>query len=332
MMNMHSQGGVASPAAINAGVDVAKEHLDVSCGGRHERVANDAAGWEVTCARLVEAQVDLVVLEASGGYERGLVCALQTAGLKVVVLNPRQVREFAKSMGYLAKTDKVDARVLEELADVLARRKDRDRFIKEVPDPHREALRALMQRRRQLVDIHVAEQQRLNMAHKAAKRSIMRMLKELQRQIDELDKQIDKDLDDHFSEQRKYLDSVKGVGAVTIVTVLSVLPELGHLNRRKISKLVGLAPLADDSGKRKGHRRIWGGRKEVRNVFFMATMSAVQHNPAIRAFYERLIAAGKPKMVAITACMRKLLVILNALLRDSVTWDAARAIQSQIKP
>src|SRR4030095_6452524 len=141
-MNMHSQGGVASPACVNSGVDVAKGHLDVSCGGSHERVGNDAAGWEEAGAQLVQAGVDLVVLEASGGYERGFVCALQTAGLKVVVLNPRQVRDFAKSMGQLAKTDRVDARVLEELADVLARRNGRDRLIKEMADPIRDALRA----------------------------------------------------------------------------------------------------------------------------------------------------------------------------------------------
>lgn len=316
---------------VNAGVDVAKEHLDISCGREHERVGNGAEGWEVACARLVEAQVDLVVLEASGGYERGVVCALQTAGLQVVVLNPRQARDFAKSMGRLDKTDRVDALMLEELADVLARRVDRDRFIKPMPDPAREELRALMQRRRQLVDMHVAEQLRLNTAHKAAKRSLMRMLRELKRQIEELDKEIDHHLDDHFGEQRKFLSSVKGIGPVTIVTMLAALPELGQLNRRKISKLVGVAPLANDSGKRKGYRHTWGGRKQVRNVIYMATLSAVRHNPAIRAFYERLIAAGKPKMVAIVACMRKLLVIVNALLRDSATWDPARALQSQVK-
>lgn len=316
---------------VNAGVDVAKEHLDVCCGRKHERVGNDAAGWEVLCAKLAAARVDLVVLEASGGYERGVVAALQGVGLRVVVLNPRQARDFAKSMGQLAKTDRVDALVLEELADVLARREDRERFIKEMPDPAREELRALMQRRRQLVDMHVAEQQRLHTAHKAAKRSLMRMLRELKRQIEELDTEIDHHLDDHFGEQRKYLSSVKGVGPVTIVTLLSALPELGQLDRRKISKLVGVAPLADDSGKRRGRRHTWGGRMPVRNVVYMATMSAVKHNPVIRAFYERLTAAGKPKMVAMVACMRKLLVILNALLRDSATWDPARALQSQIK-
>jgi transposase len=328
MMNLHSQGGVANPV-VNAGVDVAKGHLDACSASYEARVANDAAGWEVLAAKFTELGVDLVAVEASGGYERGLVCALQLAGLKVAVLNPRQVRDFAKAMGYLAKTDKIDARVLQQFADVLARRSDRDKFVKAMPDPVREALRALTQRRRQLVDMKVAESNRLGTAHKAAKRSIMTIMRTLQKQIDELDRQIDRDLDDHFSEQRKYLNSVKGVGAVTIVTLLSLLPELGRLNRRQIAKLVGVAPLADDSGKRHGKRTIWGGRKPVRNTLYMATMSAVQHNPAIKPFYERLLAAGKLPMVAMVACMRKLLVILNALLRDSAAWDPNRLLQSQ---
>jgi transposase len=331
MMNLHSQGGVANARVVNAGVDVAKEHLDVSCGDFQCRVSNDAAGWDVLATKCTELGVDLVALEASGGYERGVVCALQLAGLKVALLNPRQVRDFAKAIGQLAKTDQVDARVLQEFADVLGRRADRDRFVKAMAEPERDALRALAQRRRQLVDMRVAEKNRLETAHQAAKRSILKLIRALQEEIRLLDKQIDQDLDNHFGAQRKYLESVKGVGAVTIVTMLSMLPELGQLDRRQISKLVGVAPLADDSGKRQGKRSTWGGRQPVRNVLYMATSSARRFNPVIKAFYERLIAAGKPHKVALVACMRKLLVILNALLRDSASWDPDRALQSALR-
>jgi len=300
---------------------VAKEHLDASLGDETLRVANEPSGWDELIAKFKASDVDVVVIEATGGYERGLVCALQDVQLCVARVNPRQARDFAKSMGHLAKTDKVDAKCLRDLADVLARHKDRNRYITPVSQPHREQLAALMVRRRQLVDMRVAETNRLDNANARAARSIRSVLKTLDRQLQDIDHDIDAHIDEHFKHQRQLLDSVKGVGPVTTLTMLSALPELGRLDRRQISKLVGVAPLADDSGKRRGARRTWGGRSEVRAVLYMATLTATRHNPAIKAFYERLVAAGKPKKVAIVACMRKLLTILNAIVRDNAKWN-----------
>ena len=328
-MNMHPQGGVAKPdQRPNAGIDVSKQHLDACWGTEDQRLDNDQAGWDALIAKFKAANVDLVVIEATGGYERGLVCALQGAGITVARVNPRQARDFAKSMGVLAKTDRVDARILRDFADVLARHKDRPKYITPLVDAKRVELAALTTRRRQLVDMRVAEGGHLEHAGKRATRSIRSVLKTLDKQLAEIDRDAGDCLDRHFSEQRALLDSVKGVGPVTILTMSSALPELGQLQRRQISKLVGVAPLADDSGSRKGKRRIWGGRSEVRAVLYMATLSAINHNPVIKVFHSRLIAAGKPKKVAIVACMRKLLTILNAMLRDQTMWDATKHLQT----
>ena len=325
-MNMHPQGGVANrDQRPNVGVDVCKQHLDVCLGTTEQRAVNDANGWGELTARFKEANVDLVVLEATGGYERGLVFALQHAGISVARVNPRQARDFAKSMGVLAKTDQVDARTLRDFADVLARHKDREKYITPMLEESRQQLAELMTRRRQLVDMRVAEGNHLE--HTRAKqsvRSIKSVLKTLDKQLRDIDKEVDDHMDRHFKDQRTLLDSVKGVGPVTILTLTAALPELGTLGRRQISKLVGVAPLADDSGPRKGKRRIWGGRANVRAVVYMAALVAIQHNPAIKVFHSRLVAAGKPKKVAIVACMRKLLTILNAMLRDQTSWNAAR--------
>jgi transposase len=329
-MNMNLQGGVANrDQGPSAGVDVSKQHLDVCLGAEDWRVINDATGWDELTAKCKAAKVDLVVIEATGGYERALVCALQGAGIAVARVNPRQARDFAKSMGVLAKTDQVDARVLRDFADVLARHKDRHKYITPLVDEQRQELAMLMTRRRQLVDMRVAEGNRLELAGKRAVRSIKSVLKTLDKQIAEIDSDAEDHLERHFKEQRTLLDSVKGVGPVTILTMTSALPELGQLGRRQITKLVGVVPLANDSGNRKGKRRIWGGRSEVRAVLYMATLSAMQHNPVIKVFHSRLIAAGKPKKVAIVACMRKLLTILNAMLRDQSLWDETKHAQTQ---
>jgi transposase len=325
-MNMHPQGGVTESVGPCAGVDVSKHHLDACIGSDERRVANDAEGWDELTAMLQGAQAELVVIEATGGYERGLVVALQGAGLPVARVNPRQARDFAKSMGVLAKTDQVDARVLRSFAEVLARHRDRDKYLTPMIDERRQALAELMSRRRQLVDMRVAEGNRLEHAGKLAARSIKSVLKTLDRQIESIDREVDDHMDRHFKDQRQLLDSVKGVGPVTILTLTAALPELGHLTRREIGKLVGVAPLANDSGRRQGKRMIWGGRAEVRAVLYMAATVAMRHNPVIRAFYGRLVAAGKPKKVAIVACMRKLLTILNAMLRDQRAWDASRHV------
>ncbi|MEO6409192.1 MAG: IS110 family transposase [Burkholderiaceae bacterium] len=326
---MHPQGGVANrDQRANAGIDVSKQHLDACWSTEQPRVLNDASGWDELTAKLRQAGVDLVVVEATGGYERGLVCALQGAGIAVARVNPRQARDFAKSMGVLAKTDRVDARLLRDFADVLARHPDRAKYITPVIEAHRLELAALMTRRRQLVEMRVAEGNRMEQATKRTYRSIKRVLRLLDQQIALLDEEADQHLDRHFNDQRKLLDSVKGVGPVTIMTLSAALPELGRLQRRQIAKLVGVAPLADDSGQRKGPRRIWGGRAEVRAVLYMATLAAIRHNPAIQVFHSRLISAGKAPKVAIVACMRKLLTILNAMLRDQKSWDAAKHAQS----
>ena len=329
MINMNPQGGVATGAVRpNAGIDVSKQHLDVCWGTHEQRWVNDASGWKALTAQLQAAAVDLVVLEASGGFERGLVCALQDAGLTAARVNPRQARDFAKSMGVLAKTDRVDARVLRDFADVLARHQDRAKYITAPVDAHRAELAALVTRRRQLVDMRVAETNRLALAGKRAVRSIKAVLRTLDKQLVDLDGDIDDLLEEHFSAQRTLLDSVKAVVPVTIMTLQAALPELGQLNRREVCKLTGVAPLADDSGSRKGKRRTWGGRGDVRAVLYMATLSAIRHNPVIGAFHARLIAAGKLPKVAIVACMRKLLTILNAMARDAAAWDPAKHVQA----
>jgi transposase len=332
-MSMHPQGGVANrDQRPNAGIDVSKQHLDACWDSAEQRKVNDAAGWGELAAKLKAANVDLVVVEATGGYERGLVCALQGAGITVARVNPRQARDFAKSMGVLAKTDRVDARLLRDFADVLARHPERAKYITPVVEAERLELVALTTRRRQLVETRVAEGNRMEHANKLTYRSIKRVIRLLDKEIALIDKDADDHMERHFKDQRKLLDSVKGVGPVTMLTVTAELPELGRLNRRQISKLVGVAPLANDSGQRKGARRIWGGRAPVRAVLYMATLSAITHNPVIKAFYSRLIAAGKAKKVAIVACMRKLLTILNAMLRDQAMWDAVKHLQPQEKP
>ena len=332
MMSMNQQGGVAqSGSRPNAGVDVSKQHLDACCGEVERRYVNDAAGWDELTAWLQAAQVDLVVIEATGGYERGVVSRLQDAGVAVARVNPRQARDFAKAMGALAKTDRVDARLLRDFANVLARHKERSKYITPVVEATRQELAELMTRRRQLIDMRVAEHNRLEHAGKRATRSITSVINLLDKQLAAIDAHIDDHLDRHFKTQRELLDSVKGVGTVTILTVSAMLPELGRLGRRPIAKLVGVAPLADDSGERRGQRRIWGGRADVRSAIYMAALVAKRHNPVIRAFYERLLGAGKPKKVALVACMRKLLTILNAMLRDQSLWNATRHVIQSVE-
>lgn len=321
-MNVNSQGREAATAPrANAGIDVSKGWLDVAFGGRSERFANDAAGMESLTALLRQEGIDLVVLEATGGYEAAAAAALQIAGLAVAVVNPRQSRDFAKSMGVLAKTDKVDARVLQAFADVIAGHEKRAEFLHQVPEERRAQLAALVARRRQLLDMHTAESNRLAMAHKATRKSLAAILKALDQQLREIDQDLDRHIREHFKPLTDLLKSAKGIGAVTSQTLAAALPELGRLDRRAIAALVGVAPLACDSGQHRGSRHIWGGRADVRAALYMATLSATRFNPAIRVFYERLLAKGKPFKVAMVACMRKLLTILNAMVRDGTAWN-----------
>lgn len=323
-MNMHVQGGATKDTRPNAGVDVSKEFLDLCWLDRHQRVSNDEAGWTQAIDLFKASDVDLVVLEATGNLERGFLIALQHAGIEVARINPRQARDFAKSLGQLAKTDRVDAAVLRDLANVLARHEKRSCYLAPQPDEQREILKELMVRRRQLVEMRVAEKHRLEVARKAMARSILSSVKFLDKQIAALDKEIDDHINDHFDGMRELLTSVKGVGPVTTVALMAALPELGKLDRRAISKLVGVAPLSSDSGKHRGQRHVWGGRAPVRAVLYMAALVACRRNPVIRVFYERLVAAGKPKKVALVACMRKLLTILNAMVRDNRAWDSLK--------
>lgn len=325
MTSLNPQDRVANAARPNAGVDVSKKHLDACWADRELRVGNDEAGWKELVAKLQADGVDLVLLEATGGYERGFVCALQLAGVAVARLNPRQARDFAKALGHLAKTDRIDARCLRDFANVVAHHKDRQKYLTSPAEPHREELAVLMTRRRQLVEMRATESIRLDTAAKRAKRSILSVIRALDKQIELIDREVEQHIDDHFDGQRELLDSVSGVGPVTILTLLAALPELGKFSRKAISKLVGVAPIARDSGDRRGKRHIAGGRSAVRHVIYMATVSAKTHNPVIRAFYERLVAAGKPPKVALVACMRKLLTILNAMMRDGARWDPARS-------
>ena len=324
VMSVNSQGREAVTAArANAGIDVSKDWLDVAFGRRAERFGNDAAGMESLTVLLRQEGIDLVVLEATGGYEAAAAAALQVAGMAVAVVNPRQARDFAKSMGVLAKTDKVDAGVLRAFADVIARHEKRSEFLRAVPDEQRVQLAALVVRRRQLVEMRTAESHRLAMAHKVARRSLAAVIKALDKQLREIDQDLDQHIREHFRDLTKLLSSAKGVGTVTANTLAAALPELGQLDRRAIASLVGVAPLARDSGKRVGGRHVWGGRSDVRAVLYMAALAAARTNPVIRPFYERLLAKGKPKKLALVACMRKLLTILNAMVRDGTTWNPA---------
>lgn len=311
------------PKPIHVGIDVAKDSFDgcFGVGGEVSSYANDIAGAEALLGRLREFDVRLIVMEATGGYEAELACALQAAGYQVAVVNPRQARDYARSMGYLAKTDRIDAAVLASFAQALDAHPKRNSFILAVPDPEREHLAALVNRRRQLVDMRTAERNRLAMSHQASRKSIEKIIKALQREIEDVEAKMAKHVKKHHADLAALLESAKGIADASSAMFIGTLPELGRLSARKISKLVGVAPMNCDSGTHRGKQRIQGGRADVRSALYMPTCAAIQHNPVIRAFYQRLITAGKPKKVALVASMRKLLVILNAMVRDGKHWD-----------
>lgn len=311
------------PEAIVVGIDIAKQTFDAAIGidGNIETFANDDVGHDALLAKLSGQTVDLIVMEATGGLERDLACALQANGFAVAVVNPRQARDFAKAMGYLAKTDRIDAKALTELAQVLSRHPERDRFVSALPTPEQQTLQALVARRRQLVAMRVAEHQRLSISHAAARRSIEAMIKAILAQLDEVEAELAKHIDTHHAELAKRLASVPGIGPATTASLIADVPELGHLSRREISAMVGVAPLNRDSGQMRGKRAIFGGRGQVRRSLYMAALVAVRFNAVIKRFYDRLVAVGKPKKVALVACMRKLLTILNAMARTGKSWD-----------
>jgi transposase len=301
------------------GIDVSKAQLDVSVRPADEltRHANDEAGIGELVAKLVGLSPTLTVLEATGGYEAPVVAALVLAGLAVAVVNPRQVRDFAKATGILAKTDAIDAAVLARFAEAV-RPEPRP-----IDDEQTSELAALVNRRRQLIDMLTAETNRMRACRTdRLRKSIYEHVAWLRRQIRDVDSDLDTKLRTMplWREKEDLLRSVPGVGPVLSRTLLAELPELGSIDRGKIAALVGVAPLNRDSGTMRGKRSIWGGRASVRAVLYMATLAATRRNPVIRAIYERLVASGKAKKVALVACMRKLLIALNAMMRDRRPW------------
>ena len=315
-----------SVLSVTVGIDVAKAHVDVCVLGVAsgvQRFANDADGHSALAAALLPLGAGLVVMEATGGYEAALACALQASGLPVAVLNPRQARDFARSMGRLAKTDAVDARMLAEMAAVLVHREDLARFVRPVADECQQWLAALVTRRRQLLAMLGSERQRLQITPRKLHPSIEAIIAAIKAQLDDLEAQMMDHVREHFSGLDGLLQSTSGIGPVASATLIAQLPELGRLNRREIAALAGVAPMSNDSGNRKGRRRVQGGRFEIRRVLYMATLTAARYNPVIRAFYERLKAAGKLPKVALVACMRKLLTMLNAMVRTGKPWDAS---------
>ena len=279
---------------------------------------NTEAGLEPLCERLTALGPQLVVMEASGGYERLCVAALAHAGLPVVLVNARQVREFARATGVLAKTDRLDARVLAHFAAVVRPP------VRPLPDEQHQMLDELLSRRRQMVAALVAEKNRLGLARTPV---VKRTLREVVNTYERLLELIDRELDELIKasplwrEKEDLLRSFKGIGPVSARTLLAELPELGLLNRKQIAALVGVAPIARESGSWRGRRSIWGGRGQVRAVLYMAAVTAMRANPQIRVFYQRLRQAGKPGKVALVACMRKLLTILNAMVRTHTRWQ-----------
>jgi transposase len=273
-------------------------------------------GWRLMCEFIQSFSPRLVVLEATGGLERGAVAALAVRGLPVVVVNPRQVRHFAISKGILAKTDKIDARVIAQFAESIQPE------IRPLKDLEAQELDSLVTRRHQIIQMVAAEKNRLHSAPGWTRKDIRRHIEWLEKRLGKIEKDLDRMIQNSpvWRVKGEILRSMKGVGPVLCRTLLSDLPELGTLNRQKIAVLVGVAPLNRDSGRFRGRRSIWGGRAEIRSVLYMATVAAIRSNPVIRAFHERLVKAGKAPKVAITACMRKMLTILNAMLKNQTPW------------
>ncbi|CAN5889759.1 IS110 family transposase [soil metagenome] len=300
------------------GIDVAKAHLEFACrpSGETGAVPNEEDGIRELITRCQALAPTLIVLEATGGYEAAVVAALAAAGLPVVVANPRQVRDFAKATGQLAKTDALDAQVLALFAERVRPGP------RPLPSEAVQALDALLTRRRQLLGMLTAERNRLLVAPPAVRRDLQQHIRFLERRVRDADAELHTAVKASPAWRVKddLLQSVPGVGRVVSLTLLAELPELGRLSSKEIAALVGVAPLARDSGTLRGKRLVYGGRAPVRAVLYMAALVASRRNPIIRAFYQRLRAAGKPAKVALTACMRKLLIILNAMMRSGTPW------------
>jgi transposase len=306
---------------IWVGIDVCKQRLDVAIRpiGEVLSVANDETGVKHLTKVLRKWSPQLIVLEATGGYERGATSSLMKAGLAVAVVNPRQVRSFARALGKLAKTDPIDANILAHFAEAV------QPPVRPVVDQQQEEIGQLVARRRQLVEMMVAERNRRVSASGSVQRDIDATLRFLQTRLDKVNNEMRALISKHpeWSLKAKILNTVPGVGSVLISSMIADLPELGSLNHKQVAALVGVAPFNNDSGGLKGRRRIWGGRSHLRSLVYMSVISGIRCNEKIQAFYRRLVAAGKAPKVAIVACMRKLLVILNAMLRTEQEWRSA---------
>ncbi len=303
------------------GVDVSKTALDLAQWGKKEvtQFENNATGIAAIMAALPsETAVTLIVVEASGGFEQAMVAELAAGSLPIVVVNPTRVRNFARAKGQLAKTDQIDARMIADFAEAIRPE------VRPLGTEEQQLIKALVTRRRQLIDMQTAEKNRRTSTNPELLPRLEKHLDWLETELAEIEEDLDDWIDQNaqWREKRTSLESVPGVGKVTSFTLLAELSELGTLSRQKIAALVGLAPFNRDSGRFRGRRHIFGGRSDVRSVLYMAALSGIRYNPVLKTFYDRLIAKGKLPKVAITACMRKLLTILNAIIRDGSAWQA----------
>ena len=308
------------------GIDVSKDILDVAHGqdGEYWQASNTGTGIQATVERLKAMQPAMVVVESTGGLETALIGELSAAGVPFALVQPKRVRDFAKSIGLLAKTDKLDARLLARFGEAV------QPLLSQLPGEDEQELNALMLRRRQILDILVDEKNHLLSTRLSMRSKVEEHLTWLETELAELNQEIEEHIQNtpHFQEKSKILRTAKGVGPVLCAKLLSGLPELGQMDRKKIAALVGVAPFNNDSGHHRGKRRFKGGRADVREVLYMATVAAVRSNPVIRPFYKHLLQQGKLKKVALGACMRKFLTILNAMSRDRQPFRSSGLIAS----
>ncbi|EBM3803628.1 IS110 family transposase [Salmonella enterica] len=305
--------------------DVCKATLDghILVDGKVFSVPNADDGFDQIAAILTDYHISLVLMESTGGYEDAAACFFQSIGYDVVVVNPRHARRFAQSMGIMAKTDRIDAAVLAQFASVLDSLPDRERYIRPLTDETRKFLSRMVTRRRQIVELITAEKQHLSCADDYSRQSINIVLPFLQAQLKEINDDISLYVKKNFSYLSKILSEIPGVGKQAVGVLIGDVPELGRIDNRQLSAVIGVAPFNHDSGKMRGRRFISGGRKQVRNVLYMGIISATRFNPVIKAFYERKLNEGKPKKVALIACMHKLLRIINAMIRDGTSFNTS---------